>query len=102
MLYFVLPTQTIPPEPLSVKLKKIDWAGIVLVSAGTILLLIPISGIGVVFDPDSPMVIAMLVLGSLLLLCFLVNEWKFARLPMLPCWFDFLLHAWPYWLTPGQ
>ena len=85
MLHFVLPPQTIPPEPLSAKLRKIDYAGIVLSSTGSMLLLIPISGIGVQFDKNSPMVISMLTLGSILLLGFLLNEWKFARLPMFPC-----------------
>lgn len=84
LLYFLLPPQTIPPEPVSAKLKKIDWAGIVLSSGGTILLLIPISGIGTQFERSSPMVISMLALGSILLALFVVNEWKFARLPMFP------------------
>ncbi|KAK6383958.1 hypothetical protein LTS17_003250 [Exophiala oligosperma] len=84
MLYFVLPPQSIPPEPLSAKLRKIDWVGIVLSSAGAMLLLIPISGIGVQFDSKSPMVISMLTLGSLLMVAFFLNEWKLARLPMFP------------------
>ncbi|KAF1809991.1 MFS general substrate transporter [Eremomyces bilateralis CBS 781.70] len=84
LLYFLLPPQTIPPEPVLTKLKKIDWAGILLSSGGTIVLLIPISGIGTQFQTSSPMVISMLTIGSLLLAMFVVNEWKFARLPMFP------------------
>ncbi|KAL6246445.1 hypothetical protein RBB50_006681 [Rhinocladiella similis] len=84
MLYFVLPPQSIPPEPLSAKLRKIDWVGIVLSSAGAMLLLIPISGIGVQFDSKSPMVISMLTLGSIFMVSFFLNEWKLARLPMFP------------------
>jgi uncharacterized membrane protein len=80
----LLPPQTIPPEPLKVKLAKIDWAGIVLSSSGTILLLIPLSGIGPQFKSDDPMVIAMFILDSVLLFAFGINEWKFARLPMFP------------------
>ncbi|KAK4446636.1 MFS general substrate transporter [Podospora aff. communis PSN243] len=83
-LYFLLPPQTIPPEPLKTKLAKVDWAGIVLSSSGTILLLIPLSGIGTQFKPNDPMVIAMFTLGSVLLFAFGINEWKIARLPMLP------------------
>lgn len=85
ILYFLLPPQTIPPEPLKTKLSKIDYMGIILSSSGTILLLIPISGIGTQFEASSPMVISMLTLGSLLLFLFGINEWKFARLPMFPC-----------------
>lgn len=84
LLFFILPPQNIPPEPASVKLKKIDWAGVLLSSSGTIILLIPVSGIGTQFDPSSPMVIAMLTVGGLLLAAFVLVEWKFARLPMLP------------------
>lgn len=84
-LYFLLPPQTIPPEPLKTKLSKIDYLGIILSSSGTILLLIPISGIGTQFKTSSPLVISMLTLGSILLFLFGLNEWKLARLPMFPC-----------------
>ncbi|KAJ9134094.1 Major facilitator superfamily domain-containing protein [Pleurostoma richardsiae] len=84
ILYFLLPPQTIPPEPLRSKLAKIDYLGILLSSSGTIILLIPISGIGTQFEASSPMVIAMLTVGGALLLLFGLNEWKLARLPMFP------------------
>lgn len=84
ILYAILPPQTIPPEPLGAKLAKIDYLGIFFSSVGTVLLLIPISGIGTQFAADSPMVIAMLTIGSLFLVFFCLNEWKFARLPMFP------------------
>jgi len=80
-LYFLLSPQTIPPEPLKVKLAKIDWAGIVLSSSGTILLLIPMSGISTQFKASDPMVISMFTPGSVPLAMFAINEWKFARLP---------------------
>jgi MFS family permease len=85
ILFFLLPPQTIPPEPLSTKLRKIDYAGVVTSSCGTILLLIPISGLGTQFKISDPMVIAMLTLGASLLSLFLLVEWKFAKLPMFPC-----------------
>lgn len=84
ILYFLLPPQTIPPEPLKAKLAKIDYLGILFSSAGTILLLIPISGIGTQFPSSSPKTIAMLTVGSVLLLLFGLNEWKVAKLPMFP------------------
>jgi len=88
ILFFLLPAQTIPPEPLSTKLRKIDYAGIVLSATGTIILLIPVSGIGTQFHATNPAVIVMLVLGSSLLALFVLNEWKFAALPMFPCMWD--------------
>lgn len=33
----------------------------------------------------SPMVIAMLTVGAILMIAFVFVEWKVARLPMLPC-----------------
>ncbi|KAH9897582.1 major facilitator superfamily domain-containing protein [Xylariomycetidae sp. FL2044] len=108
LLYFLLPPQTIPPEPLSAKLRKIDYAGGLLSSVGTILLVIPISGIGTQFESSDPMVIAMLTSGSAFLAMARENnkgrglrtglnnskssilaEWKFAGLPMFPlCLFN--------------
>lgn len=84
VLYFLLPPQTIPPEPLRAKLAKIDYLGILFSSAGTILLLIPVSGIGTQFPTSSSTTIAMLTIGSVLLLLFGLNEWKVAKLPMIP------------------
>lgn len=87
ILYILLPPQTIPPEKLKTKLRKIDYLGIFFSSTGTILLLIPISGIGTQFPASSPMVISMLTLGSVFLVCFALTEWKLAKLPMFPCKF---------------
>lgn len=84
ILYVLLPPQIIPPEPVRAKLAKIDYLGILFSSVGTILLLIPISGIGTQFPASSPMVISMLTLGSVFLVLFALNEWKWAKLPMFP------------------
>lgn len=93
ILYFLLPPQTIPPEPLKAKLAKIDYLGILFSSAGTILLLIPISGIGTQFPSSSPKTIVMLTIGSVLLLLFGLNEWKLAKLPMFPREPPYLTHV---------
>lgn len=84
ILYFLLPPQIIPPEPLKTKLAKIDYLGILFSSSGTILLLIPISGINTQWSASSPMVISMLTLGSSFLVLFGLNEWRLAKLPMFP------------------
>lgn len=85
ILFFLLPPQTIPPEPLKAKLAKIDYLGILFSAVGTVLLLIPISGIGTEFAARSPMVISMLTIGGVFLVLFVLNEWKVAKLPMFPC-----------------
>ena len=73
-----------PKESAKDKLLKVDWTGIFFSSVGTVVLLIPVSGLRTQFEPSSPMVISMITLGVVLLLLFLLNEWKFARLQMLP------------------
>lgn len=85
VLYVLLPPQTIPPEPLKVKLGKIDYLGVFFSSAGIILLLIPVSGIGTQFPASSPMAISMLTIGGSFIVMFGLTEWKLAKLPMFPC-----------------
>ncbi|KAL5335870.1 major facilitator superfamily domain-containing protein [Aspergillus crustosus] len=85
--YFLIPDSNAKNEKeegLGVKLKRIDYAGIVASSIGIIFLLIPISGGGSYFEWDSPMVIAMLAIGGVSLVAFFFIEWKVAILPMLP------------------
>jgi len=66
------------------KMKAIDYWGTLASSTAVILLLIPISGGGTYFPWDSPMVISMLVLGSISMMVFVLVEWKFAVMPMMP------------------
>ncbi|KAF2121184.1 major facilitator superfamily domain-containing protein [Lophiotrema nucula] len=84
VLWWKLPPQNMPKENFRVTLAKVDWAGIILSSFGTILVLIPVSGIGSQFKADSPMVISMLTLGGICLVAFVFVEWKLAKLPMIP------------------
>ncbi|KAF9880058.1 hypothetical protein CkaCkLH20_02012 [Colletotrichum karsti] len=81
--YFFLPSNP-PDEDFSSSVKKIDYAGSFTSSAGVILLLIPISGGGAYFPWNSAMVISMLTIGALALVSFVIVEWKFAKLPMMP------------------
>jgi predicted MFS family arabinose efflux permease len=61
---FTLPASKIHGD-FRTKLRVIDYYGVALSSAATMLLLIPISGGGTYFDWGSAMVIAMLALGSI-------------------------------------
>jgi len=81
--YFLLPSKP-PTAGFRENVRKIDFAGILSSSIAVILLLIPISGGGAYFAWDSPMIIAMLVIGTLTLILFVIIEWKLARLPMMP------------------
>lgn len=81
--WFLLPS-TMSKSSIRGNVNKLDFGGVITSSLAIILLLIPISGGGSYFDWDSPMVISMLVIGSLSLIAFLIVEWKIAALPMLP------------------
>lgn len=59
----VLPPSIVHGD-LQTKIRIIDYYGVFFSSAATLLLLIPISGGGTYFEWNSPMVISMLVLGS--------------------------------------
>lgn len=66
------------------KLKKIDYYGAFLSLAATIFVLIPISAGGTTYAWNSPTVVAMLVVGGVLWVSFILVEWKVARLPVFP------------------
>ncbi|KAL6717771.1 hypothetical protein ACLMJK_003856 [Lecanora helva] len=76
--------KTTPPDGFLKNLYKIDFLGCLTSSIAIIFLLLPISGGGTYYTWDSPMVVSMLVIGFLSLGVFLVVEWRFARLPIIP------------------
>ncbi|KAI1154964.1 major facilitator superfamily domain-containing protein [Nemania diffusa] len=80
---YTLPSN-LPTRSFRESAKKIDYGGVLLSTMSIIFLLIPISGGGAYFPWVSPMVISMLVLGSIALLLFIQWEWRIARLPVIP------------------
>ncbi|KAI0382015.1 major facilitator superfamily domain-containing protein [Hypomontagnella monticulosa] len=80
---WVLP-KTTPTDSFRVNVKKIDYLGALSYSAAIVLLLIPVSSGGSYYAWDSPMVISMLVISVILFGVFLLVEWKYAPLPMIP------------------
>lgn len=81
--HLVLPLKPVTGS-VKKKLGQIDYLGIFLSAAATVLLLVPISGGGTTFDWSSPTSIVLLVLGGLCGVGFVVSQWKYARLPILP------------------
>ncbi|KAJ5217234.1 MFS transporter [Penicillium chermesinum] len=81
--FFFLPSKP-PVTSFKEGMKKVDYLGVLTSSVGTIFLLIPISGGGAYFPWDSPMVISMLAIGGVFMILFVVVEWKFAKIPMMP------------------
>jgi MFS family permease len=82
--WFLLPS-TMRPESTRSQLKKIDYWGILTSTIAIVFILIPVSGGGLYFSWDSPLVISMLVIGGCSLVAFLFVQWKVAALPMMPC-----------------
>lgn len=80
------------------KLAKIDYGGIVLNLASTLLLLIPISGGGVTYAWNSKIFIAMTSVGAFLGILFVVYEWKVARLPIMPLRLFGAPHCWALYM----
>jgi len=82
--WLYLPTN-MPELNIMETVRKIDFLGLLFGTAAVILLLIPISSGGHAGTPwDSPEIIAMFVVGSVCLVAFILAEWKWARLPMMP------------------
>ncbi|KXH29085.1 major facilitator superfamily transporter [Colletotrichum simmondsii] len=82
-ILFCLPLKHRPGN-YSEKVKKIDYGGIALNMASTLLLLIPLSGGGVTYPWSSPFVIAGVVVGAVLAVLFVLYEWRLAKLPIMP------------------
>ncbi len=84
----ILVTFTLPPSKVhgdfGAKLKAIDYFGVLFSSSAILLLLIPISGGGTYFEWNSPMVVSMLSLGGICMVLFIIVEWRFAAMPMMP------------------
>ena len=82
--WLYLPTN-MPKLNLRQTLAKVDLLGVITGTAAIILLLIPISDGGHKDMPwSSPSIIAMLTTGSVCLVAFILIEWKWATLPMMP------------------
>lgn len=79
---------TLPPSKvhgdLKAKVRVIDYYGVIASSSAILLLLIPISGGGTYFEWNSPMVISMLTLGGICMVLFVLVEWRWAIMPMMP------------------
>ncbi|EFQ87369.1 hypothetical protein CFE70_002149 [Pyrenophora teres f. teres 0-1] len=83
VILFFLPLKHRSGDHLE-KLKKIDYGGMILNVASTLLLLIPLSGGGVTYAWASPFFIACTVTGAVLGVLFVLYEWKLVKLPIMP------------------
>ncbi|KAI9751451.1 MAG: hypothetical protein M4579_006061 [Chaenotheca gracillima] len=83
VIWFYLKIST-PTTPLMDGLKAIDWLGSLTVVGGTVMFLLGLEFGGVTFPWSSPTVICLIVFGIVIFGLFIVNEWKFAKYPVMP------------------
>jgi len=83
IILFLLDIET-PKTPIGAGLKAIDWVGVITVTGGTIMLLLGLAYGGVSYPWSSATVVCLIVFGVITIGLFFVNEWKFAKYPMIP------------------
>lgn len=97
VILFCLPLKHRSGDHLE-KMKKIDYGGVVLNIASTLLLLIPLSGGGVTYAWSSPFFVAATVTGAVLAILFVLYEWKLVALPIMPLRLYKAPHCWALYL----
>ena len=80
-LFLTLPS---PDTPLWAGIIALDWAGSLLIVGGTLMILLSLQFGGIIFPWSSSTVICLILFGVLVVCLFVVNEWKFARNPLVP------------------
>lgn len=83
MVVFLLPLKKVDGDIKS-KLAKVDYLGILLVLAGTVLMLLGLNWGGQQYSWTSPRVLVTLILGAVLYITFAFVEARFAALPLVP------------------
>ena len=83
IIMFFLDIET-PKTAILAGLKAIDWLGVILVTGGTVMFLLGLEYGGVSFPWSSATVVCLLVFGIITLALFIINEWKWAKYPMMP------------------
>jgi Major Facilitator Superfamily len=73
-----------PRTPLGEGLKAVDWLGSLGIVGGTLMLLLGLEFGGITFPWNSPTVICLIIFGIVVGGLFVVNEWRFARFPIMP------------------
>ncbi|KAK6223348.1 hypothetical protein LQW54_000465 [Pestalotiopsis sp. IQ-011] len=83
VIWFALPLRYDSGNHME-KVKKTDFGGILLSLASALLILVPLSGGGISYAWDSATFIAMFIVGVLMWIAFVLYEWKWAKIPIMP------------------
>jgi len=83
IILFFLELKT-PKTPFFEGIKSIDWTGSLLVVGATLMFLFGLEYGGVTYPWGSATVVCLLVFGIVTFGIFFLNEWKFAKYPVIP------------------
>jgi MFS family permease len=82
LLFFLkLPS---PHTPVLAGLKAIDWVGSILIVGAALMILLGLDFGSVTFPWSSVTVVCLIVFGFVTIGVFIMNEWKFAKNPVIP------------------
>jgi hypothetical protein len=84
IILFFLNNLHTPRTPLWDGLKAIDWLGSLCIVGGSVMLLLGLEFGGVSFPWASATVICLIVFGAVMIVLFMLNEWKLAIYPIIP------------------
>lgn len=73
-----------PKTPVWDGLKAVDWAGSLTIVGGVLMLLLGLEFGGVTYPWASAKVLCLIIFGIVVAGLFVLNEWKFARYPVMP------------------
>ena len=73
-----------PKTPFLQGMKSLDWLGSITIIGGTLMFLLGLDYGGVTHPWNSAIVICLLVFGVVTWGLFAINEWKFAKFPVMP------------------
>jgi hypothetical protein len=73
-----------PKTPVWDGLKAVDWAGSLTIVGGTLMVLLGLEFGGVTYPWSSATVLCLIIFGIFVAGLFVLNEWKFARYPVMP------------------
>lgn len=73
-----------PKTPFWAGIRAIDWLGTITICGGTVMFLFALEFGGVTFPWNSATVICLFIFGAITIGLFILNEWKFAKYPIMP------------------
>lgn len=82
-LIFFLTIET-PKTKFIDGIKAVDWVGVITIAGGVVTFLFGMESGGVTHPWGSAFTLCLIIFGLLIIALFFVNEWKFAKYPIIP------------------